>query len=214
MRQASETFANLPEDKRQRVLDAAIEEFAEHGFQGASMNRLAARLAIAKGSIFQYFGSKEGLFGFAFGRAVELFKGPLKAARERARGQGFFEVLRQSLLAGMEFIAKHPRIHRIYLKMLHNEDFPLRERVLGQVRAASAKYFRPLVLEGIRRGELRADLDPDLAVYVLDTLLDRFLQSLAAAPLDGGLGVFGADRQTVERRAAELVEFLRRGLSA
>ncbi|HBR06022.1 MAG TPA: TetR/AcrR family transcriptional regulator, partial [Desulfovibrio sp.] len=39
MRQASETFANLPEDKRQRVLDAAIEEFAEHGFQGASMNR-------------------------------------------------------------------------------------------------------------------------------------------------------------------------------
>ena len=214
MRQASETFTNLPEDKRERVLDAAIEEFAEHGFQGASMNRLAARLAIAKGSIFQYFGSKEGLFGFAFGRAVELFKGPLKAARERAQGQGFFEVLRQSLLAGMDFIEKHPRIHRIYLKMLHNEDFPLRERVLGQVRAASVKYFRPLVLEGIRRGELRADLDPDLAVYVLDTLLDRFLQSLAAAHLDGGLGVHGADRAVAERRAAELVEFLRKGLSA
>lgn len=214
MSDASGTFANLPEDKRARVLDAALEEFAEHGFKGASMNRLSTRLAIAKGSIFQYFGNKEGLFAYSFGRAVDLFKAPLKAARERARDGGFFEVLRQSLLTGMEFIVAHPLIHRIYLKMLHNEDFPLRERILGQVRAASAKYFRPLVLEGIERGELRPDLDPDLAVYVLDTLLDRFLQSLAAAPLDGGLGVFGAPRETVERRAGALVEFLRRGLSA
>lgn len=214
MRHASATFANLSEDKRQRVLDAAIEEFADHGFQGASMNRLAARLAIAKGSIFQYFGSKEGLFSFAFGRAVELFKGPLKAAREQAKDQGFFELVRQSLLTGMEFIENHPLIYRIYLKMLHNDDFPLRGHLLGQVRAAAAKYFQPLVMEGIRRGELRPDLDLDLAVYVLDTLLDRFLQSRDTAPLDGGLGIFGADRATVERRAAELVEFLRTGLSA
>lgn len=214
MRAASETFENLPDDKRGRVLDAAIEEFAEHGFAGASMNRLSARLGIAKGSIFQYFGTKEGLFSYAFGRAVDLFKGPLKAAREASRSRGFFEVVEQSLLAGVGFIAEHPSIYRIYLKMLHHEGVPLRERFLVEVRAASARYFRPLVEQAMSRGELRADLDPDLAVYLLDAVLDRFLQSLVVSHLDAGSGLYGADRAQVERRAREIVDLLRRGLSA
>ena len=53
-----ETYKNLESDKQQRILDTAVDEFASHGFRQASVNRMVQKLGIAKGSIFQYFGTK------------------------------------------------------------------------------------------------------------------------------------------------------------
>ena len=50
----------LPDGKRQRILDAAIREFAEHGYDKASTNSIVKEAGIAKGLLFHYFGSKKG----------------------------------------------------------------------------------------------------------------------------------------------------------
>jgi AcrR family transcriptional regulator len=56
--------------KRELILDAAMRHFADHGYQGARVEDIALELGIAKGSIFQHFGSKAGLFLAAYKRAV------------------------------------------------------------------------------------------------------------------------------------------------
>jgi TetR/AcrR family fatty acid metabolism transcriptional regulator len=56
--------------KRELILDAAMRHFAEHGYQGARVEDIALELGIAKGSIFQHFGSKAGLFLATYKRAV------------------------------------------------------------------------------------------------------------------------------------------------
>ncbi len=50
------------EAKRTRIIDAAMHHFAEQGYHAARVGDIAAQLGIAKGSIFQHFGSKDGLF--------------------------------------------------------------------------------------------------------------------------------------------------------
>ncbi|MFP5240156.1 MAG: TetR/AcrR family transcriptional regulator, partial [Acidobacteriota bacterium] len=151
---ASDTFRNIPPDKQRRVLEEASSEFARHGFLGASMNRLAARLGIAKGSIFKYFGSKEGLFAQVFTGSVELLSGFLRQARDETAGLPLAERLERVLLVGAQFARSHPHIYRIYLKMLFNEDFPLRERLLAQVRALSARFLTPIIEQAKAAGEL------------------------------------------------------------
>ncbi|WP_030905321.1 TetR family transcriptional regulator [Streptosporangium amethystogenes] len=47
---------------KQLLLDAAVQEFAEHGPQGARVDRVAARAGANKERIYQYFGNKERLF--------------------------------------------------------------------------------------------------------------------------------------------------------
>lgn len=211
---ASKTFENLDPAKQEAVLDQAMDEFAEHGFAGASMNRLVKRLGIAKGSIFKYFGTKEGLFKAVFNRSVELFSGPLRRARDASADKPAFERLEQSLLAGLEFIRKHPNIHRIYLKMLFQEKFPLRERFLTEVRLYSAKFLKPIVEQGVARGEFRADLDIDMAVFLLDAVMDRFLTAHSVEFMDSGLGIHRAGPEYATRRIAQLMELLRSGLGA
>src|SRR6202451_4203867 len=80
------------EGKRTRIVDAAMRHFAEQGYDAARVGDLAAMLGIAKGSIFQHFGSKDGLFFEVYKRAVRSFSKYLDAPAD-VRGAGFFEVI-------------------------------------------------------------------------------------------------------------------------
>ncbi|MCK8603233.1 TetR/AcrR family transcriptional regulator [Desulfoferrobacter suflitae] len=214
MKLPRETFNNLEGDKQQRILAIAIDEFASHGFRQASMNRMVQKLAIAKGSLFQYFVNKEGLFRVIFDHAVELVRRSLRQVRQDTAEQDFFQRIGQSLSAGIRFIQKHPKIYRIYLKMIFQEDFPLRAEFLQQVHLFSSEYLRPLVEKGIADGELRSDLDVNMTVFFLDALMDRFLQAYCVSFLDAGAGIYGASESDLERYVDEFIGLIRTGMSA
>jgi len=209
-----DTFKNLESRKKDRILDSAIEEFADHGFRQASINRIVRDLGIAKGSIFQYFGSKEGLFHFVFDHAVELVRRSLRQVKQETTETDFFERVRRSILAGIQFIRRHPRVYRIYLKMIFQEDFPLRAEFLQQVHLFSGEYLRPLVEAGIARGELRPDLNVEMSVFFLDALMDRFLQAYCVSFLDAGAGLYQADEGEVDKRVDEFIRLLRNGMGS
>ncbi|GFK95885.1 HTH-type transcriptional regulator MtrR [Fundidesulfovibrio magnetotacticus] len=206
--ETTSTFQNIPTDKQLRVLTEARAEFAERGFLGASMNRLAARLGIAKGSLFKYFGSKEGLFAKVFDQAVDRFSEGLRQARDETAGLPLAPRLERILDEGTRLVRQHPDIYRIYLKMLNHEDFPLRERFLSKVRALSTRFLTPVVLQARDRGELPPDLDPDLAVFVLDAVLDRFVLAQAEPWMAAGLALSLEDPEAARRTARKLAALL------
>jgi AcrR family transcriptional regulator len=74
-----------------------MRHFAEQGYHAARVGDIAAALGIAKGSVFQHFGSKDGLFFEVYKKAVRSFPRYLDAPAE-VREQGFFEVLRYWLV--------------------------------------------------------------------------------------------------------------------
>src|SRR5678816_3914169 len=86
------------EGKRTRIIDAAMRHFAEQGYHAARVGDIAAALGIAKGSIFQHFGSKDGFFFEVYKKAVRSFPRYLDAPAE-VRERGFFEVLRYWLVS-------------------------------------------------------------------------------------------------------------------
>ena len=208
------TFTKLPSDKQERILDVAIDEFSRWGYEKASINRMVGRLGIAKGSIFQYFGSKKNLYFHIFEHAVGLVRLSLKGVKAQTEGEDFFLRLAKSLQAGVQFIRRHPRIYQIYLKMLFQEDFPFRADLLRMIRLFSVDYLRPMIEEGMRRGELRRELDPELVAFLLDAVLDRFLQAYCVSYMDSGLGLFQANDAVVKVRINDCVELVRLGISA
>ncbi|MBC7338085.1 MAG: helix-turn-helix transcriptional regulator, partial [Clostridia bacterium] len=63
---------DLPPDRREKLLEAAIREFAEKGYGGASTNAIVREAGISKGLLFHYFGSKKDLFLAALDRCLEV----------------------------------------------------------------------------------------------------------------------------------------------
>ena len=210
--EAKKTFFNLPEDKQKRVLETAIGEFSEKGYTGASINLIVSRLGIAKGSIYQYFTNKKSLFLYIFDYAVELVRRTLKQVKNETRTDPVFERMRKSLLAGIDFVERHPSIYRMYLKMMYERESPFRQELLQKIRLFSSEYLTSLLIEGREKGEIRKDMDIKSAVFVLDAVMDRFLQAYSVSFLDSGVRIYRMEREKIEERVDEMIDILRRGI--
>ena len=63
----SQTFFNLPEEKQKKIIDAAIDEFAEVPFAEASINKIIKTAEISRGSFYMYFDDKYDLVMYLLG---------------------------------------------------------------------------------------------------------------------------------------------------
>lgn len=64
-------FQNLTADKRQLILAAAAKEFADYGYEQASLNRIIRKAKISKGAFYYYFDDKADLYGTVLTWAVD-----------------------------------------------------------------------------------------------------------------------------------------------
>src|SRR5512143_1405243 len=199
------TFRQLPPDKQERVLDAALAEFADQGYRAASLNRVVAQAGIAKGSLYQYFPNKEGIFRYIFEQALGRVRRTLMAVKDETKEENLFTRLEKSLAAGVHFLRDHPRIYGLYLKIQYDKNVPFREEFLAAVRRHAAEYFSSLVRRAQARGELRPGLPAETVLFLLDAVFDRFLQAAAIPALDVTLGLEQADDAALRRRIRELV---------
>jgi len=208
------TFSNLSQTKQRRIIREAVAEFGEKGFGKASINAMVRRLGIAKGSMFQYFGDKKGLFMFVFADAMETVKDYLRTVRDQTAGEDIYTRLEATLIAGLLFSQKHPRVFRLYIRTLFEDDIPFRDEILMSLRSYSLKYLHSLLQTARQRGELRPDLDLDAAAFVLDAVMDRFLQAGSVKHLDGGMGLFECGETRARAWIAQLVSIMKQGLMA
>lgn len=65
-------FMSMEEDKRERIIDAAMKEFSK-GYTEASTDVIVKEAGISKGLLFHYFGSKRGLFLFLHKYVLDIF---------------------------------------------------------------------------------------------------------------------------------------------
>ena len=158
---------------RRRLLATAAAAFAKHGFEGANMDRITRAAGVAKGTVYNYFPSKERLFGEVLAeaarRAVDRYteSRPLPDTRSalRALAVADLAVLREEedfmkVLVGE---AMNPR----------SENYPLILEHLAPFLAAAAEILD----RGVRNGQVRADRPvPQLALTFVGLLTLLYIQ--------------------------------------
>jgi AcrR family transcriptional regulator len=193
------------EGKRVKIIDAGMRHFAEHGYHAARVGDIAAALGIAKGSIFQHFGSKDGLFFEVYKKAVRSFPRYLDAPREVCES-GFFQVLRYWLVRTEHLLHEDWIPYRVSLLGNYGTDLTLRREINRFLLAEDPYGTVAFVRAGLERGELRCDLDQEMMVSILDWTMERFQDALLTEELDPGL--FRRQGDTAEKKEARIAQFL------
>ncbi|MDY0132334.1 MAG: TetR/AcrR family transcriptional regulator [Desulforegulaceae bacterium] len=209
---AKQTFLNLPSDKKEKIIKVSTEEFASKGYKGASINSIVQKIEIAKGSIFSYFGDKEGLFLYIYKFAIEKVKDYLRDVREKTKNENIFERLKKIFESGVEFTDNHPNIYRIYIRMLLNSDIPLRKDIQKKIRKEAHEFLCELLYDAKIKGEIKKNTDIKLAAFVIEAVMDRFLQTRILPFLDPGADIFGANKKKCEELINEIIIILKTGL--
>jgi TetR/AcrR family transcriptional regulator len=165
-----------PERTRERILDAALEEFGEHGYAGARISAIAGRAGVNQQLISYYFDSKEGLY-----RALAQRWQTMSAGYNRPE-MPIHQVVENFLRTGVE--------QRPWARLLAWQG------LVGDAQSdadADDRFFQAIV-EDVRRrqraGEIAADLDPAYVLLVLfsaamaPTLLPQIVRRVTGEAAD------------------------------
>lgn len=210
---AAERSTDESQSRHDLIVEAAMRHFAEHGYRGARVEDIAAEVGVAKGTVFLHFGSKEGLFLAAYQRAVRELPAWLDAPAEVVE-QGFWAVLSHWLERTEEFLSEQWVPNRVAMIGRYDTGLGLRRPIDRFMRSEDPYGTLELVEFGVRRGEVRSDVDVDMIASMLDWLAERFQDALGSEELDPGLvhrKPFTPERR--EARIREFLEILRTGIA-
>lgn len=111
----SETCTENSKDKVEQILQGAMQEFLVHGYEGTSMDRVAASGGVSKATVYSYFQDKQGLF---------------KALVERLAKERFQSVFGTQKLEGEPKIVLHNLAVKALNEMLQDDEYMAFMRVL------------------------------------------------------------------------------------
>ncbi len=199
--------------KQDKIVAIAMEHFAKHGYEGARVEAIASGAGVSKGAIFGYFGSKAGLFLATYQSATQAFSRYLEAPDE-VLDLGFFATISYWLEHTPHMIHEDWIPYRVVLIGSYSSDLALKREITKFMQSEDPYGTREFVQFGVRRGEVRRDIEADLIVSLVDWLIDRCQDAIVTEELDPGLfGYFTQSPKLREQRMAQFVELLRSAIS-
>lgn len=170
-----QTFLNLPEEKRETIMNAAVEEFAEYGLENASTNRIVKNSGIAKGSFYQYFEDKQDVFTYMLEMVEHKEMEFFKDQHPPDHNMDVFHYYRWMVKKGMEFGLAHPRMIQAAWRVLLGEGLYYGKNFEGY-RQKTKIALTMLIKQAIERGEVDPSVDVELAVMVMETWSNAITQ--------------------------------------
>ena len=188
-------------DKRARILDAAVRVFAERGFFGATVAGIARAAGVADGTIYLYFKSKDDVLLRLFDeKMTDLLAEAKAAAAQEGSAPARLSRLVQLHLALVE---KDPGLAQVLIvELRQSAQFPKAEG--RQKLAAYLDVFGQIV----RDGQDAADFDPAISAQTAKRAIFGALDEIALGWLMSGR------RTSLKKTAAELSALLVRGLAS
>ncbi|HOB11586.1 MAG TPA: TetR/AcrR family transcriptional regulator [Syntrophomonadaceae bacterium] len=195
---------------KEKLIYEALKEFADRGFDSASLNQIIKRAGISKGSFYHHFANKEELFNNVIHRAAqEKLAFISQWIVQNCPGHetlGFFDQLRLQMAGGIEFARQRPELSAFLLNVLKNPE--LKAKALALMPAYYDQAFDAAVTEAQQKGELRQDMDPEFT----KKLLKYTLMALGQLILDSSDG--DLDQAQIKQQTDYYMEFLQNGLGA
>ena len=178
------TWARVDPNRRAAVIEAAEAEFGLHGFSQGSLNVIARRAGVAKGSLFQYFADKRDLYAYIADIGSQRVRSFMEdRIRELDPGRPFFEFLTDLLDTWVAYYADHPQDRALHAASSFEVDTDARVSVRAVIHRHYLDVLRPLVRDAHVRGDLRADCDTDAFL----SLLLMIFPHMALAPYVRGM---------------------------
>jgi AcrR family transcriptional regulator len=165
-----DTFFNLPDVKRQRLLKCAIDEFADHDYASASVSNIVIKAGISKGSLYQYFSDKNDLYHYLLELASQKKAEIMNNSFPAESNADVFQTLHQLFKEMADFEVRFPELARIGYRAL-NGSSPLPDDIVSTGKQSTKDYFVHLIETSKKNGSIKPDIDASAASYLITAAL-------------------------------------------
>jgi AcrR family transcriptional regulator len=178
-------FAKLPAEQQQAILQAALNEFAAHGFHDASLNRVIDAAGISKGSMYYYFDDKADLYAYVARTELAGLIEQVGMLPDLGAGDAdtFWSLLEDYYLRLMRALTAAPQLAALLRGWAAAARSPEFQSAQAALEQESVPWVELALEAGLRVSAVRADVPPPLliaAVMGMGEAIDLWLVSQQA----------------------------------
>ncbi|WP_255502547.1 TetR/AcrR family transcriptional regulator [Lysinibacillus sp. SGAir0095] len=159
-------------------MNAALDEFAQNGFEKASTNQIVKNARIGKGMLFYYFQNKEELFNYLINYSFDLANTKLIEQVDRKESD-FIERLKQIAHAKTEFHLTHPNVLIFLGNLFLNDNTGISDSFKNRYEQMMNSRIS-LLYDGIDKTLFRKDIDTEKAFKLIQWSIDGYQNELIA----------------------------------
>lgn len=199
----TQTFFNLPTEKQERIMNAAIHEMGIHTLEQLNIAHIIRDAKIPRGSFYQYFTDKLDLYDYFYNYIAQkkmAFYGPLISSSTDMK---FTERVLQIYMKGFEFALDHPDLMQAGRKVMMSENY-LKNKMTEDAMKQSIKMFADFIITDQNKGRIRKDIDP--------TMLASMMLEITSKVTFEELLKETYDLKYIEKQIRQFIEILEKGI--
>jgi AcrR family transcriptional regulator len=171
---------SLDPEKRERVINAALKEFAQRGYKNASTNHIVEEANISKGLLFHYFKNKKGLYLFLVEYALEIFLKDFYGKLNYDETD-IIERWAQVAFLKLEIIKKYPEMYQFMLTTVIEESTEVRPDLDNMAKSQLEEGYRR-IFECFDTSKFKEGTDiklaSDIIIWTIQGFSDREVAKL------------------------------------
>jgi len=154
-------FKQLNIEKKKRILNAAFEEFTEKGYEYASTLVIAKEAGIAKGTLFNYFGTKNKLFNYLVEYAFTIIKKEYFDQIDYEETDFFTRMYKAGQLKWKVYVMYGELMNFVAHLFVHQEKYVLPESLQKTRAALMEEFWTSVFTKNIDFTKFRSDIPID-----------------------------------------------------
>lgn len=165
------TFRRLDPERQQAVLHAILEEAGQKGPTSLNIKEVARRADISVGSLYQYFGNRDGLLKFAVALCIRYMIDLSEMYGQMCAGLSLREALHDFLMGGVEWGRTEAGLIRFFGKAAYQGDPELTESIVRPVAQVMQNFMIQILSQAAERGEIRSDVDLEATARAINAMM-------------------------------------------
>ena len=161
-------FDKIPKEKRDRILNVAIKEFADNGFQNTSIQQIAKKAGISVGSVYKYFENKETMFSMVVHEGMSSLEGLLISLADSS--EDILVKAEKIIRELLKYSRKNPELIKLYCQLTTSDNSEFLNSLSQRIEAVSASVYTVTISKAQETGDVRDDINPAFFAFLLDNI--------------------------------------------
>ena len=164
-----EAFERATDERKEKILEVGIKEFASKGYEKANINIIAKKAGISIGLMYKYFSTKEDLFITCIQRGMSILD---DAIDEILQSDDKLIVKAEKLIrTTCQLSQRDANYVKLYNEITSERDSEKAMEFAKAIEGETSKKYVKCITDALAKGDVRQDMDPRLFAFFLDNLL-------------------------------------------
>ncbi len=200
------TFENLETGKKNRIYEAALNEFSRTRFESSKVSNIIKEAGIPRGSFYQYFEDKFDLYLYIFDEIGKRKMAYIGDIQSKIQEMSLFDLWEELYITGAKFAMENPRLVDITKFLLSSKD-QVYNKLMGNNLKLAVDYYVQMIEVNKKNGLIRESVDSvTLATMMIETTTNVAVDNLTTGD------DFGTDFEKMIQEIKKRIDIFRKGV--